>query len=92
MQSAGQGGCPVPTFFEQEVIKMRTSALFVAKNIEFFKIYRVSTRVGLNLNFESDSAQNFLMNLNLNFGFSKTMNLNVKFKNSLNFPNQVVIL
>jgi len=41
-------------------------------------------KVGLNLNFEFDSAQKFLMNLNfrfskvlnLNFGFSKIMNLN----------------
>jgi len=44
MQSACQGGCPVPIFFGQGVIQMQTSALFVAKtNIEFFKIYSVST-------------------------------------------------
>jgi len=30
----------VPMFFEQGVVQMRSSALFVAKtNIEFFKIY-----------------------------------------------------
>jgi len=34
----------VPIFFRQDVISMRTSALFVAKtNIDFFNIYSVST-------------------------------------------------
>jgi len=43
-QSAGQGGCPVPIFFGQGVIQVRTSALFVAKtNVEFFKTHSVST-------------------------------------------------
>jgi len=48
MQSAGQGGCPVPKFFGQGVIGCRsTSALFVAKtNIEFLKIYSVFTWTG----------------------------------------------
>ena len=50
------------------------------------------TRVGLNLNFEFESAHEFLMNLNfvfsksmnLNFVFSKSMNLNFIFSKSMN--------
>ena len=50
---------------------------------------RVTSRVGLNLNFEFESAYELLMNLNfvfsksmnlnLNFVFSKSMNLNLNF-------------
>ena len=53
----------------------------------------VSGRVGLNLNFEFESAHKFLMNLNfvfsqsmylnLNFVFSKLMNLNLIFLKSM---------
>ena len=40
------------------------------------------TRVGLNLNFEFESAHELL--LNLNFVFSKSMNLNLIFSKSMN--------
>ena len=43
---------------------------------------RVTSRVGLNLNFEFESAREFLMNLN--FVFSKSMNLNFIFSKSMN--------
>ena len=43
-----------------------------------------ATRVGLNSNFEFESAHEFLMNLNLNFVFSKSMNLNFVFSKSMN--------
>jgi len=49
MQPAGQGGCPVPTFFGQRegFIQMQMFALFVAEtNIKFCKIYSVSTWTG----------------------------------------------
>ena len=39
-------------------------------------------RVGLNLNFEFESAHELLMNLN--FVFSKSMNLNFVFSTSMN--------
>ena len=53
-------------------------------------------RVGLNLNFEFESAHELLMNLNLTFAksmnlnlaFSKSMNLNSKIKNKMNGSNQ----
>ena len=57
-------------------------------------------RVGLNLNFEFESAHVLLMNLNLNSTFAKSMNLNLnlvfsksmhlnlKIKNKLNGSNQ----
>jgi len=46
----------------------------------------------MNLNFGFSKVLN--LNLNLNFGYLKTMNLNlnVKFKIFMNFPNQIVIL
>jgi len=44
-QSGGEGVCPVRTFCGQgerkEVLQMRTSAIFGAKNFGFFKIYDV---------------------------------------------------
>ena len=54
------------------------------------------TRVGLNLNFEFESAHELLMNLNLTFAksmnlnlvFFKSMNLNLKIKNKKNGSNQ----
>ena len=44
----------------------------------------VETRVGLNLNFEFESAHELLMNLNLNSTFPKSMNLNFDFSKSMN--------
>ena len=52
----------------------------------------VAARVGLNLNFEFESAHEFLTNwnlvfsksMNLNFVFSKSMNLNFGFSTSMN--------
>jgi len=36
-QSADQEGCPVPIFYGQGVIQMRTSVLFVAKKHQLFQ-------------------------------------------------------
>ena len=44
----------------------------------------ITTRVGLNLNFEFESAHELLMNLNLNSTFAKSMNLNFDFSKSMN--------
>ena len=45
----------------------------------------VLSRVGLNSNFEFESAHEFSINLNLNFVFSKSMNLNIFIKQLTNF-------
>ena len=45
----------------------------------------VGARVGLNLNFEFESAHELLMNLN--FVFSKSMNLNFKIRKKMNGSN-----
>ena len=58
----------------------------------FCHVSTLGSRVGLNLNFEFESAHELLMNLkfvfsnsmNLNFVFSKSMNLNFIFSKSMN--------
>ena len=62
--------------------------------------YPILSTVGLNLNFEFESAHELLMNLNLNSTFVKSMNLNLnlvfskpknlnlKIKNKMNGSNQ----
>ena len=44
-------------------------------------IFQLTSRVGLNLNFEFESAHELLINLNLNLNstFAKSMNLNLNF-------------
>ena len=60
---------------------------FILFNLKIFGEI-VSTRVGLNLNFEFESAHELLMNLNLNSTFAKSMklnsNLNLVFSKSMN--------
>ena len=51
----------------------------------------MSDRVGLNLNFEFKSTHEFLMNLNLNFVFSKSMNLNLNFVFSTSMNLNILI-
>ena len=66
-------------------------------SILVFEHTRVVIRVGLNLNFEFESAHELLMNLNstfaksmnLNLVFSKSMNLNLVFSQSMNLNLEI---
>ena len=52
-------------------------------------MFGVKSGVGLNLNFEFESAHELLMNLNLNSTFAKSMNLNLVFSKSMNLNSRI---
>ena len=89
-----------------ESLKIGLSKLFCSRSLSVFKYFPrpftgkiINTascvfvvRVGLNLNFELESAHELLMklNLNLNSTFAKLMNLNLAFSKSMNLNLNLV--
>ena len=61
-----------------------TDKIVLTEKMKQKVLINVVSRVGLNLNFEFESAHELLMNLNLNSTFAKSMNLNFDFSKSMN--------